>query len=95
MVADAGAELTAFSVNHGAGRSMSRTAAKAQLRAADVEKSLADADVISNRRHYPIDEAPMLKRFCGSIAQRPTSRPGHRSSQARSQVCNQRRGLIS
>ena len=58
MVADPGAELTAFSVNHGAGRCMSRTAAKAQLRAADVEKSLADADVISNRRHYPIDEAP-------------------------------------
>lgn len=58
MVADAGAALTAFSVNHGAGRSMSRTAAKAQLRAADVEKSLAAADVISNRRHYPIDEAP-------------------------------------
>ncbi len=58
MVADPGAELTAFSVNHGAGRRMTRTAAKANLQAAMVEKSLADADVISNRRHYPIDEAP-------------------------------------
>ncbi len=58
MVADEGAELTAYSVNHGAGRRMTRTAAKAQLRASEVEKSLADADVISNRRHYPIDEAP-------------------------------------
>ncbi len=58
MVADPGAVLTAFSVNHGAGRRMTRTAAKAQLRASEVEKSLSDADVISNRRHYPIDEAP-------------------------------------
>lgn len=58
MVANPGAELTAFSVNHGAGRRMTRTAAKAQLRASEVEQSLADADVISNRRHYPVDEAP-------------------------------------
>ena len=58
MVACPGAEQTAFSVNHGAGRKLSRTAAKSQLKAAGVEKSLADADVISNCRNYPIDEAP-------------------------------------
>ncbi len=58
MVASPGAELTAFSVNHGAGRRLSRTAAKQQLKAAAVEASLASADVISNCRHYPIDEAP-------------------------------------
>lgn len=58
MVARAGAELTAYSVNHGAGRKLSRTAAKAQLKSASVEKSLLDANVISNCRNYPIDEAP-------------------------------------
>ncbi len=58
MVAQPGAQLTAYSVNHGAGRRLSRTAAKAQLNAKKVEESLFDANVISNCRHYPIDEAP-------------------------------------
>jgi tRNA-splicing ligase RtcB (3'-phosphate/5'-hydroxy nucleic acid ligase) len=58
MVAQPGASLTAFSVNHGAGRSLSRTQAKAQLTQSDVEQSLIDSDVISNCRRYPIDEAP-------------------------------------
>lgn len=58
MVAQAGAERTAYSVNHGAGRKLSRTAAKAQLRSTSVERSLRDADVITNCRNYPIDEAP-------------------------------------
>jgi tRNA-splicing ligase RtcB len=58
MVAQPGASLSAFSINHGAGRKMSRTVAKAQLKASDVERSLADSDVISSCRHYPVDEAP-------------------------------------
>jgi len=58
MVAQPGASLTAFSVNHGAGRRFSRTEARAKLKARDVEESLFSADVISNCRHYPIDEAP-------------------------------------
>lgn len=58
MVAEEGAELSAFSVNHGAGRRMSRTAAKKQLDPVEVARSLADADVISNCRKYPTDEAP-------------------------------------
>jgi tRNA-splicing ligase RtcB len=37
---------------------MSRTQAKASLQASQVKKSLEDADVISNNRNYPIDEAP-------------------------------------
>jgi len=32
--------------------------AKSKLKASDVEASLASADVISNCRQYPIDEAP-------------------------------------
>ncbi len=58
MVAQPGAALTAFSVNHGAGRQMSRAQAKATLKSSDVESSLFDHDVLSNCRRYPIDEAP-------------------------------------
>jgi tRNA-splicing ligase RtcB (3'-phosphate/5'-hydroxy nucleic acid ligase) len=58
MVAKPGASLTAFSVNHGAGRRMSRTQAKATLDGRKVKSCLEKADVISNNRNYPIDEAP-------------------------------------
>jgi tRNA-splicing ligase RtcB (3'-phosphate/5'-hydroxy nucleic acid ligase) len=58
MVALPGAEASCFSVNHGAGRRMSRTAAKKQLTQQQVERSLADSDILSNCREYPRDEAP-------------------------------------
>lgn len=58
MVARPGASRTAFSVNHGAGRCLSRTAAKAILDAREVQRSLDAADVLSNCRQYPVDEAP-------------------------------------
>ncbi len=58
MVAKPGASLTAFSVNHGAGRRLSRTQAKASLVRSEVERSLSDNDILSNCRNYPIDEAP-------------------------------------
>lgn len=58
MVALPGAVRSAYSVNHGAGRIMSRTEAKKSLNAVLVQKSLDDAGVLSNTRHYPVDEAP-------------------------------------
>lgn len=58
MVALPGAEKACFSVNHGAGRRMSRTAARKVLTQAEVEQSLARHDVLSNCREYPRDEAP-------------------------------------
>ncbi|MEO1619239.1 MAG: RtcB family protein [Planctomycetota bacterium] len=58
MVAAEGASKTAYSVNHGAGRQMSRTKAKKRLSQTDVDKGLADHDVVSNCRVYPRDEAP-------------------------------------
>lgn len=58
MVAMPGAEQACYSVNHGAGRCMSRTAAKKQLTQQSVEASLANHDVLSNCRQYPRDEAP-------------------------------------
>ena len=58
MVAQPGAKLSCYSVNHGAGRRMSRTAAKNSLDQQLIDKSLADADIMTNCRQYPIDEAP-------------------------------------
>lgn len=58
MVALPGAEKACYSVNHGAGRCMSRTAAKKKLTQQQVEDSLASRDILSNCREYPRDEAP-------------------------------------
>jgi tRNA-splicing ligase RtcB len=58
MVADAGASLSCYSVNHGAGRRMSRSAAIKKLDQREVDRSFDQADIMSNCRQYPIDEAP-------------------------------------
>jgi len=58
MVAEPGAALAAYSVNHGAGRRMSRTRAKKQLSQEAIDRGLAEHDIISNCRTYPRDEAP-------------------------------------
>ncbi len=58
MVADAGAKLSCYSVNHGAGRRMSRTAAHKSLDQQQIDKSFDRADILTNCRNYPRDEAP-------------------------------------
>lgn len=58
MVALPGASASAFSVNHGAGRAMSRRGAKKALNQADVDRDLEEHDIMSNCRFYPKDEAP-------------------------------------
>ncbi|MFM7205690.1 MAG: RtcB family protein [Planctomycetaceae bacterium] len=58
MMAEPGAEQSCFSVNHGAGRSLGRRRALRELDQAAVDASLADADILSNCRAYPRDEAP-------------------------------------
>ncbi|MDB6078711.1 MAG: rtcB [Akkermansiaceae bacterium] len=58
MVANAGAERTAWSVNHGAGRQMGRKAAARTLNQAKVDAEFEATDILSNCRKYPIDEAP-------------------------------------
>lgn len=58
MVAEPGAELSCYSVNHGAGRRMSRTAANKTLDQAEIDKSFDDRDILTNCRTYPRDEAP-------------------------------------
>jgi tRNA-splicing ligase RtcB len=58
MVAKPGAALSCYSVNHGAGRTMSRTRAKKALVQSEIDADLLHADIISNCRQYPRDEAP-------------------------------------
>jgi tRNA-splicing ligase RtcB len=58
MVGAKGAEKTACSINHGAGRAMGRNAARRALNQADVDAKLLAADIIHNGRQYPLDEAP-------------------------------------
>ena len=58
MVASEGAARAAYSVNHGAGRAMSRTRAMKELSQDTIEAELASCDIISNCRSYPRDEAP-------------------------------------
>lgn len=58
MVAEEGAALSRYSVNHGAGRRMSRTAATKTLDQKTIDQDLRDRDILHNCRQYPIDEAP-------------------------------------
>lgn len=58
MVAEPGAKLSCYSVNHGAGRRMSRTAASKTLDQRAIDASFDSADILTNCRNYPIDEAP-------------------------------------
>lgn len=58
MVAEPGAELSRFSVNHGAGRALGRRNAIRTLDQEAIDRELAEADVLTNCRSYPRDEAP-------------------------------------
>jgi tRNA-splicing ligase RtcB len=58
MVAEPGARLSCFSVNHGAGRQMGRKAAIRQLDQKQVDQEFNDTDILTNCRFYPKDEAP-------------------------------------
>jgi tRNA-splicing ligase RtcB len=58
MVAEEGARMSCYSVNHGAGRAMGRRAAFKALDQAAVDAELDKLDVLNNCRAYPLDEAP-------------------------------------
>ncbi len=58
MVADPGAAVSCYSVNHGAGRIMGRKAAARALDQAKIDASFDRCDILTNCRTYPIDEAP-------------------------------------
>lgn len=58
MVADAGAALSCYSVNHGAGRAMGRRHAMRTLDQEQIDAALERRDILTNCRQYPRDEAP-------------------------------------
>lgn len=58
MVALPGAARSAYSVNHGAGRAMSRRGAKRNLDQTVIDREMDEHDILSNCRQYPRDEAP-------------------------------------
>jgi len=58
MVADPGASISRYSVNHGAGRQLGRKRAMRELDQVSVDKSFDAADILTNCRKYPRDEAP-------------------------------------
>lgn len=58
MVAEAGAEKSCYSVNHGAGRAKGRKAAIRELDQKTVDDEFTAHDVLTNCRTYPKDEAP-------------------------------------
>lgn len=58
MVARGGAERTAWSVNHGAGRQMGRKHAFRTLDQKSVDAEFDQSDILTNCRKYPLDEAP-------------------------------------
>ncbi|QDV22748.1 RtcB family protein [Aureliella helgolandensis] len=58
MVATQGAEKSCYSVNHGAGRRLGRKRAIRELDQKAVDQSFDAADILTNCRQYPRDEAP-------------------------------------
>ena len=60
MVAQSEASKSCFSINHGAGRVMGRKAAFRSLDQRAIDDELDRADVLTNCRFYPRDEAPAV-----------------------------------
>ncbi|MDR1957880.1 MAG: RtcB family protein [Planctomycetaceae bacterium] len=58
MVAEEGAVKSCYSVNHGAGRQMSRMKANRELDQRGINDELDAEDILTNCRNYPKDEAP-------------------------------------
>lgn len=58
MVANEGARLSYYSVNHGAGRSLGRKRAIRELDQRAIDQSFDASDILTNCRSYPKDEAP-------------------------------------
>jgi len=58
MVAEEGAVKSCYSVNHGAGRRMSRTKANKELDQHRIDNEFDTSDILTNCRNYPRDEAP-------------------------------------
>lgn len=79
MVAKPGAKLSCFSVNHGAGRAMSRSRAIKELSQQEVDAQFEKGDILTNCRQYPRDEAPQayknFREVLSSVEKADLARP--------------------
>ncbi|MBK7857643.1 MAG: RtcB family protein [Archangiaceae bacterium] len=57
LFAEAGAKESLYSVNHGAGRRLSRSAARRELSQKDTDRRMAGKGILLNTRHTPLDES--------------------------------------
>lgn len=57
LFASEGAKESLYSVNHGAGRRLSRAAAKRELNQGHIDARMAQKGIVLNTRHTPIDES--------------------------------------
>jgi tRNA-splicing ligase RtcB len=57
LFAKEGAHKSCHSVNHGAGRRMSRAAARRVLDQKSIDRQMQDAGILLNTRNTPIDES--------------------------------------
>ncbi|HEY3320531.1 MAG TPA: RtcB family protein [Planctomycetota bacterium] len=67
MVAEEGAVKSCYSVNHGAGRQKGRKAAIRELDQKTVDAEFDSADILTNCRQYPKDEAPAAYKDFGEV----------------------------
>ena len=67
MVGLPGAAESLYSVNHGAGRRLGRRAAFRALDQQEVDRSFQEADILTNCRQYPLDEAPAAYKDFGEV----------------------------
>jgi tRNA-splicing ligase RtcB (3'-phosphate/5'-hydroxy nucleic acid ligase) len=73
MVADVGAAVSCYSVNHGAGRILGRKAAIRALDQQQVDQSFDAHDILTNCRFYPKDEAPAAYKDYGEVLRSVTT----------------------
>jgi tRNA-splicing ligase RtcB len=64
-----GAAASFYSVNHGAGRKMSRSAAKKALDQDQVNKMMDEMDILCNHRNVPLDESPAVYKAMDDVMQ--------------------------
>ena len=67
MVAEPGAHLSCFSINHGAGRAMGRKEAIRSLDQKLIDRAFDSQDVLTNCRTCPRDEAPAAYEDFGEV----------------------------
>jgi tRNA-splicing ligase RtcB (3'-phosphate/5'-hydroxy nucleic acid ligase) len=67
QVAEPGARASLYSINHGAGRLLSRGMANRRLNQADADQWLEQRDILVNTRHVPLDESAAVYKDIGSV----------------------------